>query len=569
MSAQPGPEAFKRRLPMMAGLALLAFLSLALIVAPLAAILYRAVVNVDQGTWRLSGQYLAEVLTRSIYWEALLNTLLVSAGAALVATSAGSVFAWIFARSDAMGRGALEWISQLPIFIPPFVGAIAWSLLAAPRSGIINRLLDGAGLPGQLDVYTRLGMLLVIGLYLAPYVMMIVAAAMRSIDPSLEEAAQVCGLTQMQTARRITVPLLAPAILSGGALAFTIAIGLFGTPIVLGWSRQILMLTSRIWISSQEVPPGYGIMAVLSIYLLLLSSLSTWLQRSMQRGRHYTTITGKGFRPRQVELGAWRWAATALAVLYVGATILGPIAVLIAAALAKYTWSGQYALANLIGYLATDDVWFTLQNSLLISVAAASIATAAGILVAWIIVRSRLRGRGILEYVVLLPISVPGIAFGVGLMLVWVNLPVAVYGTMLIIILAFVGRFTAYAVRSVSASLIQVHPELEESARVCGYGPLRTFRRITLPLILPSIVAAWLLLFSFFMTELSMVVILYTAQSRTFSVLAFEAWNVGDFSRLASYSLLQMAIGFLFMALLKTLFRRRAAPRSLQPIATN
>lgn len=541
----------------------------ALIIAPLAAILYRAVIDVDNGSLRFTARYLTEVLTKNIYWDALLNTLLVSGGAAVVASILGVVFAWIFVRTNTIGREVFEWISQLPIFIPPFVGAVAWALLAAPRSGIMNRMLEGVGISGILDVYSRVGMLFVIGLYLAPYVMMIVAAALRSMDPSLEEAAQISGLTKFQTARRITAPLLAPAILSGAALSFTIAIGLFGTPVVLGWSRQILMLTSRIWISSQEVPPGYGVMAVLAIYLLLLSSFSTWLQRVMLKGRSFTTVSGKGYRPRLVELGAGRWLTGALAMLYIISTILAPISVLVAAALSKYTWSGEYSLENARNYLSSDDVWITLQNSIFISVASTTVATVAGIVVSWIVVRTRLRGRGILEYVILLPISVPGIAFGVGLMLVWLSVPLPVYGTILIIIFAFVGRFTAYAVRSISASLVQVHPELEESARLCGYGAVRTFSRITFPLILPSIVAAWLLLFSFFMTELSMVVILYTTENRTFSILSFEAWNVGDFSRLASFSLLQMAVGVAFMAILKIIFWNKFSPKSLKPITPN
>ncbi len=557
---------------MTVGLAGLSLSIIALVIAPLVAILYRAVIDVgqgSQGSLRFTGRYISEVLTKNIYWGALLNTILVAGGAAVVASILGVVFAWIFVRTNTIGREVFEWISQLPIFIPPFVGAVAWALLAAPRSGIMNRMLEGVGIPGILDVYSRVGMLFVIGVYLAPYVMMIVAAALRSMDPSLEEAAQISGLTKFQTARRITAPLLAPAILSGAALSFTIAIGLFGTPVVLGWSRQILMLTSRIWISSQEVPPGYGVMAVLATYLLLLSSLSTWLQRVILRGRSYTTVSGKGYRPRLVELGVWRWMTGVLAVLYIVSTILAPICVLVAAAMSKYTWSGQYSFENARNYLSSDDVWITLQNSVFISVVSTTVATIAGILISWIVVRTQIRGRGTLEYLILLPISVPGIAFGVGLMLVWLNVPLPVYGTTLIIIFAFVGRFTAYAVRSISASLVQVHPELEESARICGYGAIRTFSRITFPLILPSIVAAWLLLFSFFMTELSMVVILYTAENRTFSVLAFEAWNVGDFSRLASFSLLQMAVGVAFMAVLKIIFWKKFTPKSLKSVAPN
>ena len=367
-------------------------------------------------------------------------------------------------------------------------------------------------------------------------------------------AAQVCGLSKIQTALRITAPLLAPAILSGAALAFTIAVGLFGTPIVLGWSRQILLLTSRIWIGSQAVPPNYGVMAVLSLYLIALSIIATAAQRVVLAGRSYTTITGKGFRPRQVELGRWGMLTFTLAALYVVLAIAAPLAVLTAAALSTYTWSGQYDIANLRSALGSDDVWSTMRTSVLVSSAAATLAVAFGLAMSWVVSRTRVRGRQALEYLVLLPISVPGIAFGVGVMLEWIDVPFAVYGTAVIILLAFIGRFTAYAVRSVSASLVQLHPELEESARVFGYGAVRAFVRITFPLILPSVLASWILLFSLFMTELSMVILLYSESTRMFSIFSFEVWNVGDFSRLAALSLLQMSIGLALAVTLKAVF---------------
>lgn len=541
----------------LAGLAALALVLGFLVIAPLATTVFQAVSG-RAGWLGLTWRNFATVLSVEVYWSALASTLIVAGGAALLATAVGSALAWVFARTDTPLRMILEQVSEIPIFIPPFVGAVAWALLFAPRVGAGNQMLQSLGIPAQFDIYTHTGMLWVMGIYLAPYVMMIVAAALRSIDPSLEEAAQVSGLNQFQTALRITAPLLAPAILSGAVLAFTIAVGLFGTPVVLGWSRQILLLTSRIWIASQAVPPEHGIMAVLAIYLIALSILAMAAQRRVLGTRSYLTVTGKGYRPRLVELGRWRWAAHILALIYVAATIIAPVIVLAAAALSTYTWSGEYNLDHLRSALQSDDVWFTLKNSVWISVASATLATVFGLAVSWVVTRTRIAGRQIIEYLVLLPISVPGIAFGAGVMLVWLNAPVAVYGTALIIIFAFVGRFSAYAVRSISASLVQVHPELEESARVFGYGPLRTFARITLPLISPSVLASWILLFSFFMTELSMVVLLYSQSNRMFSVLSFEVWNVGDFSRLAALSLLQTSIGLVLAVILKTVFARRA-----------
>ncbi len=548
----------RTRLPVILGLALLVVILSLLVVAPLITILLQSVADAQGLSVTLTSRHLVAVLTGGVYWSALASTIIVAGGAAILATALGTILAWIFVRTTTFGRKTLEQIAQLPIFIPPFVGAVAWALLFAPRVGAANRVLQLLGLPFEFDIYTHGGMLWVMGIYLSPYVMMIVAAAMRSLDPSLEEAAQVSGLTQVQTALRITAPLLAPAILSGAALAFTIAAALFGTPVVLGWSRQILLLTSRIWISAQAVPPDYGVMAVLALYLILLSIIATAAQRYFLAGRSFITVTGKGFRPRPVDLGPWRALAFAIAVLYVILAIGAPFVVLLAAALSSYTWSGQYSVENLRTALGSDDVWFTMTNSVLISTVSATIATALGLSISWVVSRTRLHGRQLLEYLVLLPISVPGIAFGVGVLLVWIGVPFAVYGTALIVLFAFVGRFTAYAVRSISASLVQLHPELEESARVFGYGPLRTFARITFPLILPSVLASWILLFSFFMTELSMVILLYSESSRLFSILSFEVWNVGDFSRLAALSLLQTSIGLTLAVILKTVFGNKA-----------
>ena len=474
----------------------------------------------------------------------------------------GTALGWLFGRTDLPRASLFEQLATLPIFIPPFVGAVAWTLLSAPRIGAFNVALRNLGLPEILDVYTQTGMAWVIGIYLAPYVMMMVAGALRVMDPSLEEAARVDGLNGVRTAARITLPLIAPAILSGAVLSFTIAIGLFGTPVVLGWAKQILLLTSRIWIAAQAVPPDHGAMAILAIFLIALSLMANGLQRWLLAGRSFVTVTGKGFRPNTIELGQARGPCLALVVLYLLLTVAAPLIVLLAACLSTYTWSGRFTLNNVAEIFGSADVWDTLKNSIWISVVSASAALVLGLEIAWVATRTKLRGRRLLEMLALIPVSVPGIAFGVGVMFLWLPIPVNVYGSAWIIILAFVGRFTAYAIRPIGASLMQVHPELEESARVAGFGWLRTLFVITLPLIRPSIVASWILLFSIFMTELSMVILLYTANTRTFSVLAFETWSTGIFSVLAGLSILQLLVGASIMLFVRRLFGSRALSSS-------
>ena len=529
---------------------------------PLMVLLVYGFTTLEGGRRIFSFESVARLLGDSIYWQALGNTVGISLFATLIATVLGTALGWLFGRTDLPRASLFEQLTTLPIFIPPFVGAVAWTLLSAPRIGAFNVVLREMGLPELLDVYTQGGMAWVIGIYLAPYVMMMVAGALRVMDPSLEEAARIGGLNSWRTAARITLPLIAPAILSGAVLAFTIAIGLFGTPVVLGWAKQILLLTSRIWIAAQAVPPDYGAMAILAIYLIALSLAANGLQRWLLAGRSFVTVTGKGFRPNVITLGRARGACLALVVLYLLLTVAAPLLILLAATLSTYTWSGRFTMNNVMEIVGSADVWSTLQNSIWISVVSATIALVLGLQIAWVATRTKMRGRRALEMLALIPVSVPGIAFGVGVMFLWLPMPFDVYGTAWIIVLAFVGRFTAYAIRPIGAGLMQVHAELEESARVAGLGWFRTLFVITLPLIRPSIVASWILLFSIFMTELSMVILLYTANSRTFSVLTFETWSTGIFSVLAGLSILQLLVGASIMLFVRHLFGSRALASS-------
>lgn len=519
----------------------------ALVILPLCSVFIDSVLVVDGQHRRLGLQNFRTVATQPQYWASLWNTLVISTGATALATVIGVALAWILVRTNTPAARLLERLAVLPIFIPPFVGAFAWILLAAPRIGLANLAIGAMGLGAPLDVYSMLGMIWVIGIYMAPYVLMIVASALRSMDPTMEEVGQISGLSRGWVALTITLPVVAPAILSAAVLAFIIAIGLFGTPVLLGWSRQILTLTSRIYLESQQAPPAYGVMAVLAMYLVALSAVAVHLQQRFLRGRSFITVTGKGFQPRPITLGSARFLLCGLIVLYIALTVLIPILVIAAASISTYAWSGRFTLENYRFLWSSSDVRDTLANSLAIAITGATLAVVLGLSVAWLACRTRVKGRRLLEYVVLMPLSVPSIAFGIGVASLWLRFPWEISATIWMIVIGFVGRFSGYAVRTISGSLVQVHPELEESARISGYGPLRTVARITLPLVRPSIVSSWVLLYSVFITELSMVLMLYNADTRTFSVLIFDFWYAGHFSRVSSLSILQLIVGVVVM----------------------
>jgi iron(III) transport system permease protein len=530
-----------------------------LIVLPLGSILSVSVLVGDGATRHLGWDNFIKVGGQAPYWLALLNTITISLGAAALASLIGVALAWTVTRTNAPFAALLERLAVLPIFIPPFVGAFAWLLVAAPKTGIANVVARATGLGEPFGIYSRLGIIWVMGIYLAPYVVMIVASALRSMDPSLEEAGHVSGLSRWRVVTKITLPVVAPAILSGAVLTFVVAIGLFGTPVLLGWPKQIMLLTSLVYLESQAVPPAYGVMAVLALYLTVLSGLIVLLQRRLLRGRQFITVTGKGFRPRLIRLGASRFVLSALIMLYLCLTVVMPLLVIFAAASVNYTWSNHFTGENVSFLWTSGDVRETMKNSLIIAITAASIATVLGFSIAWLVHRTKLPGRNLLEYVVIAPLSIPSIAFGIGVASLWLRLPWDVYDTIWLIVIGFVGRFSGYAVRTISGSLVQVHPELEESARVSGYGPMRTLWQITLPLIKPSIFSAWILLYSVFLTELSMVLMLYNPDTRTFSILTFDFWYAGYFSRVAALSLLQLAVGVAVMLLVGRLSGRGRA----------
>jgi iron(III) transport system permease protein len=530
-----------------------------LVAMPLVALMLRGFLGTDSdGRLMLTLEAFRVVLAEGGYWMAMWNTFVVSIGTMLVAALMGVLLAWCLVRTNVPWSGLLEQLAAMPIFIPPFIGAFAWVLIGAPRIGLANLPFTQAGLAQPFDIYTYAGITWTMGIYIAPYVMMIVAAALRNMDPSLEEAAQVSGLSRLRTMLTITLPVVAPSILSGAVLAFVIGIGLFGTPVLLGMTKEIYLVTTRIYLELQQYPPSYGIVAVLSLYLMLLSVVANLLQRWVLRGRSFVTVTGKGFRPRIIKLGLSRFAVAGGIWLYLVLTVIAPVAVITVAAVSTYTWSGVFTWAHLAFLWESPDVAATLWNSVLITIIAATATTILGLAVSWITTRTRMMGRGLIEDLVLLPMSVPSLAFALGVSFFWLWMPWSVYGTVWIIVIGLVGRYVSYSVRAITSSLVQLHPELEESARVCGYGWLQTMRRITLPLAMPAIISSWVMVYSIFISELSMVLPLYTADTRTISILSFDTWAVGQFPQVASLSLLQLVLGVGVMYAVTGLTRRRS-----------
>jgi iron(III) transport system permease protein len=488
------------------------------------------------------------VYTEPDNYRALVNSLVVGTGSAVFATLLGTLLAWIVARTDTPCRGLLEIAALVPFICPPFIGALAWTLLGSPNTGLVNqwaRNLLGVG--RLVNIYSLGGMILVIGLYTAPFVLLIVGGALRSMDASMEEASMLSGAGQAATTVLVTLPMVAPAILSGAFLAFVLALEQFGVPAVLGLPARIPVLTTKIWTTISESPPQYGQGSALCVFLLLLTVAGVLLQRRLLRRRRFTTVSGKGARIRLVRLGGLRWLALGLGLLYLMAAMVLPMGVLILASF-RSVWTQQLAWSQLTlgnyGYILTEYPLSrqALANSLLLGAGGATLAILLAAAVSFLSLRARLPGHRVLEQLAMLPLAFPGTVLAYGMLRAWIQPPLVLYGTMWILLAAYVGRYLPYGVQSTSSTLAQIHPELEESSLMSGASWPATFRWITLPLLRSGIMAGWILLFVSFLRELSASVLLYTPKQVVLSVALFDLWASGDIGYLAALSVLMIAI---------------------------
>lgn len=485
--------------------------------------------------------------------QLVLNSLRMAVTCLVVALLLGVSLAWLITRTNMPGARWLENLVLAPMLLSPLVGAIAWHLLANERVGLLNKWALSLFDASAFDINSLGGMGWVMGLYYAPYIYLFVSGALKSMDPSLEESARVCGASATRMTRTIALPLVLPAILSGGLLVFILAVEQFGIPLVLGMHKGIYVLPTRIWALMSLRPSDYGLAAVLAVLLMVTMAVGVFLQRRMTENQSYATVTGKGFRPRLFDLGRYRHVAIVFCLLYVLLAIVLPYAALLITSLSRY--SGAYWPPTLANYAQVFDMpmfWRAVWNSLVLSIVGATLAMLLTSLVAFIIHRTRWRLRGTLDYLTTIPVAVPGVVMGVGVLWSWLWLSQHggpnLYGSIWLLMVACITRFIPYGVRSASSTLVQIHPELEESSRVCGKSWLTTLVRITLPLLKPGVIAGWLLLFVIFFRELGMVVLLYTGQSVVLPVLLVELWAEGTYPAIAALSLIQALLLYVLVA---------------------
>ena len=470
-------------------------------------------------------------------YRLLLDSFVFALGSSLLSLLLAVMLAWITVRTNAPFRGIFELTAIVPNIFPPVLIAIAWTLLLSPSVGLLNAVLKGVFNldEGPLNIYSMPGLIFVEGLILAPLAFLIISAALRGMDPSLEESARTLGSSQLRIMFRITFPLVRPAILAAGTLNFVRALESFDTPAIIALPARIEVFTTKIYREALAAfPPNYNLAATYGVSLLAIALVFVLLYRRFtSRVESFATVTGKGYRPHTIDLGRWKIAASAGALAILTLMVVLPVAMLFLTSILPYyhvPTMETIQLATLKHYvyiLENDRVYRAIGNSLFLAVTGATVAMALAALTAYITVKTKVWGRGLLDGLTFLPWAFPSTALAIGLLWGYVQMPVPVFATIWILLIAYVTRFLPYGLRAVTSTIVQIHKELEEASRACGGGFWTTFRRILFPLMRPGLIAGWILLATIFMREFSLSLFLYTPTSEPVGPLLYFLWLDG------------------------------------------
>jgi iron(III) transport system permease protein len=492
----------------------------------------------------LSLEAYAEVAGRSLYYQSILNTVVLGAGAAALSVVFGAPLAFAVARTDMPLRGAVRAAVTAAYVAPPFLLAVAYVILAAPNTGVLNRFVSGLfGVErGPFNAYTLPTLIVVTSLHTFPVVFLLAAAALSSVDASFEQAARLLGAGRLRTTLRITLPLVLPSVLTGALLAFVTAIALFGSQAILGIPGRVYTLPTRVY-QVLGYPPNYPVASALSMVLVALTVVALIVQRR-SLAREATTLGGRGASAELVRLARWRWAALGWCGAVITAAVVLPYGALAAVSLMR-RWPIQtdLTLDNYADVLFRLDVpQRAIGNSLLLGALTATLTVGLGVLLASIDLRTTFRGRKLLDALALIPLGIPGIVLAVAILQLWLRMPLNLYGTLLILLIAYVTRFIPLGVRSARTALAQIDPSLEEVARITGASWWQTQRRVTLPLARPGLLAGWTLVFVPTLQELSASVLLFTAETMTLAVAILNFQDNGRLELVSAMGVVMLVI---------------------------
>ena len=488
------------------------------------------------------------------YYGSLIGTLVMAVSVAALSVLFGGLAAWFLTRVNVPLRRLWEFGLILPLFLSPFVGALAWLMLAAPNSGMINvnlRWMLGTDVT-FVNIMTLPGVIFVMLLFYIPYAYLFISSALKNMDPSLEEASYMNGRGSFSTAMKVTLPIMRPALVASFFFVAVLATGVFVIPAVLGLNTSFSPLAVEVYRAVTVFPARPPVGAALGTLLFWFTLAGVYLyRRSVRNANRFVTISARGTRPRLVKLRAGRYIAAAVFALYAFLAAVLPYAVLIVMSLTPFAITDfrrmTFSFDGIVEVWNAPDVLTAFGNTLWLGILVPTLTVLVGLAVAYVVVREQGRLGAIVDYLGTFPIAVPGIVFATGILWMYVRSPI--YATVLLVMIALIGAYIPQAARFASAGLIQVDRSLEEAARMNGAGKLRTIFTVTLPLLRPALLSAWSLLFVFATREVNEAVILSGPKSRPLAVLAWNYVEQGSIRNAAVVGLfltIVMAVGILF-----------------------
>jgi iron(III) transport system permease protein len=484
------------------------------------------------------------------FWVALQNTLVFASLSTLLAFVLGAFVAWAAERTNMPLARFVGMMMIARIIIPGVLITISWILLASPNIGILNHLVrDIFGVRNFFNIYSMGGMIWVHAIEMVPLTYLLLAASFRSMDPRLEEASTMVGAGNWRTLRRISLPLALPAVGAALLLLFVTSVETFEVPLLMGGRAGVRLLTTEIFQATSRTPVDFGLSATYSVAMLTLCIiLLIGYFRLVQHGERYQTITGKDFRPRKIDLGAWRYPVCAFCLFIVFCITGIPLIVMLYASLLPfYQGPGVAAfksmtLENYTSLFTGDEIWQPMLNSFLVGVGTATFVVIVVALIAYYVHKTDMRGRRLLDYLAFASIAIPSVVLGATFMWFYLLLPLPVIGTLLIIMLAYLTKYLPFALRFVSNSMMQIHRELDEAAQVAGVPWARNFIKVMLPLLKPGLLAAWFWVMVHAYRELTVALMLARSDNRTAAVLILDYWEQGSFLKLSAFGVIMFAV---------------------------
>jgi len=494
-------------------------------------------------------QNFVTLFTNPDFLDPLFTTAIIATTSAAICCVVAAPIGWLVSRTDMPGRHTIRALVTASFVTPPFLGAVAWELLAAPNSGLLNqlyRVFAGADADPLLNIYSLTGIIFVISCYTFPFVFVLVANALDNMPGELEDASAILGGKAWTTARRVTIPLALPALVAGALIAFLQAMTLFGSPAILALPAGFHTMTTKIW-SLFQYPPKLELAA--AVPLLLLTIVLLQMQKFILGRRGYSVLGGKYGAPRRIELKRWRWAALAFCLVVLLNPVFLPYFALLNAALspnATTLVTPSTATLHNIVFVFTElsSTQLALKNTVILGTATATIGTILALVIAYVTTRRAIAGHRVLGFLATAPVAVPGIVLGVGLFLSYTRPPFVLYGTLWILLVAFLTINLPSAYQQLQAAFATIHPELEDASRILGATRLQSLRQITAPLLRTGVIATWCFIFIGVMRELSAAIVLFTSQTKVLSVLIFDLNESGDLAAIAVLGIAMLVITF-------------------------